>query len=160
MAGIPYDNKDNELINVEKFSTKERDVFNQNPQLASESLAKRSEEIHSMANKLNNLQDVGLLGYCLKKYNISEKSVELIKAESFNIGIQEAKHGISKDENLTNILDPLTDGISEENKISLLNDLAKKNAQQTIGFNLEKARQDMQKIEQCIQPESPNDLKL
>ena len=113
-----------------------------------------------MANKLNNLQDVGLLGYCLKKYNISEKSVELIKAESFNIGIQEAKHGISKDENLTNILDPLTDGISEENKISLLNDLAKKNAQQTIGFNLEKARQDMQKIEQCIQPESPNDLKL
>ena len=160
MAGIPYDNKDNELINVEKFSTKERDVFNQNPQLASESLAKRSEEIHSMANKLNNLQDVGLLGYCLKKYNIYEKSVELIKAESFNIGIQEAKHGISKDENLTNILDPLTDGISEENKISLLNDLAKKNAQQTIGFNLEKARQDMQKIEQCIQPESPNDLKL
>lgn len=160
MAGIPYDNKDNELINVEKFSTKERDVFNQNPQLASESLAKRSEEIHSMANKLNNLQDGGLLGYCIKKYNISEKSVELIKAESFNIGIQEAKHGISKDENLANILDPLTDGISEENKISLLNDLAKKNAQQTIGFNLEKARQDMQKIEQCIQPESPNDLKL
>lgn len=160
MAGIPYSNKDNELINVEKLSSKEQDVFNQNLQLSSESLAKRSEEIHSMANKLNNLQDLGLLEECLKKHNISEKSVELIKAESFNIGIQEAKYGISKDESLANILAPLTDGISEENKISLLNDLAKKNAQQTVGFNLEKARQDMQKVEQCIQPESPNDLKL
>ena len=73
MAGIPYDNKDNELINVEKFSTKERDVFNQNPQLASESLAKRSEEIHSMANKLNNLQDGGLLGTVLKNITFLKK---------------------------------------------------------------------------------------
>ena len=149
------------MINVEKLSLKEQGVFNQNLQLANESLlAKRNEEIHSMANKLNNLQDVGLLAECLKKHNISEKSVELISAESFDIGIQEAKHGVSKDESLANLLEPLTDRISEENKISLLNDLAKKNAQQTIGFNLEKARQDMQKVEQCIQPESPNDLKL
>ena len=152
MAGIPRTNKDDELINAKNLTSSEIDTLIKNKQL-------RNSEIHSMANSLNNLEDAGLLQECLKKYNVSEKSVELIRAESFDIGIQEAKQGVSKDDNLANILNSLGK-ISEKDKISLLNELAKKNELQTIGFNLEKAKEDMKAIEQCSQQTPSDDLKL
>lgn len=115
-----------------------------------------------MANKLYNLQDesAGLLQECIKRYNISEKSLELIKAESFDIGIQEAKKsGVSNDDNLSDLLANLTEKMTEEDRISLLNNLAKSNSLQTVGFDLDKARQNMENIEQCIQPTQLDDLK-
>lgn len=156
MAGIPQTNKDDELINVKNLTPNEIDVFEK---LAKENLIKRNDEIHSMANSLNNLEEAGILQECLKKYNVSEKSAELIKAESFDIGIQEAKQGISKDDNLANILNSIGK-INEEDRISLLNELAKKNELQTIGFNLEKAREDMKIIDQCVQQPPSDELKL
>ena len=156
MAGIPRANKDDELINVKNLTPSEIDAFEK---LAKENLIKRNAEIHSMANSLNNWEEMGLLQECIKKYNVPEKSVELIKAESFDIGIQEAKQGVSKDNNLANILDSLGK-ISKEDRISLLNELAKKNELHAIGFNLEKAKEDMKIIDQCIQQTPSNDLKL
>lgn len=162
MTGIPHNNKNDEFFNIEKLTKDELAKFEQAEKTAGENLIKRNDEIHSMANKLYNLQgeSAGLLQECLKHYNISEKSLELIKAESFDIGIQEAKKsGVSNDDNLSNLLANLTEKMTEEDRISLLNHLAKANSLQTVGFDLEKARQNIENIDQCIRPTQSDDSK-